>query len=297
MGITRVTDLVLLTLLEHQISKNKRRELELQEQLATGKKINRAQDNPIGASRMLQMEATLSTLDQYLKNVQHAQAFLDTTETALNGALDVLEEVRAVAATQGEPAVSEADRQAAAAVIEGYLGQLVQLGNTKFGNVYIFGGRETMSAPFDDAGTYSGDSGQVEISIGSGHTAVINVPGSVAFKGEGGGEDLFDILADLKSALINNSTSDIRAAAARLETAYQQVNCEISKVGLGVKQLEIAESSISDMQYNVQCLQSATSDADPAEVATQFQVQANTSEATLLAATRMLGVSLVDLLV
>ena len=119
MGITRVTNFVLLTLLNKQISDNKRRELELQEKLATGKKINRAQDDPIGASRMLQMEATLSSLDQYLKNVQRARAFVGTTETALNGVLGVLEEVRSAAAIQGEPAVSASDREAAAAMVQG----------------------------------------------------------------------------------------------------------------------------------------------------------------------------------
>ena len=111
MGVTRVTNFVLLTMLNKQISDNKRRELELQEKLATGKNINRAQDDPIGASRMLQMEATLSSLDQYLKNVQRARAFVGTTETTLNGVLGVLEGVRSVAAIQGEPAVSASVRR------------------------------------------------------------------------------------------------------------------------------------------------------------------------------------------
>ncbi len=296
MTITRVTNLVLLTLLNQRISENKRRELELQEKLATGKEINRPQDNPIGASRMLQMEATLSTLDQYLRNMQRARASLSTSETALNSVLGVLEEVRVTAATLGEPAVSPGDREVAASLVQGCIDQLVQLGNTRFGNIYIFGGRETTSPPFDAVGGYGGDSAEIEVSIGTGHTEVINIPGDVPFKGAGGGEDVFDILADLKSALLNNSPDEVRAAGARLETAYQQVNRSISILGSRTKQLDIAETSISDIRFNVLRLQSETSDADLAEVATQFQVQMDASEAALLAATRMLGVSLLDFL-
>ena len=55
----------------------------LQEQVATGRRIQRPSDDPVGAARSLNLRESLETLDQYQRNTSQARSRLQLEEQTL----------------------------------------------------------------------------------------------------------------------------------------------------------------------------------------------------------------------
>src|SRR5262249_15791212 len=151
---------------------------------------------------------------------------------------------------------SPEDRRNSAAEVHQTLQQLLSLANTKLDGRYIFGGFKNDTAPFTDNGvsaTYSGDSGDIKTVTGPSTTVTPNLTGNKVFQGVGitGGEDLFDILHDLETALTANDVTGpngITTQSGRLDKALEQVLSLRTEVGARTQTTEAAKASLSIMQ-------------------------------------------------
>ncbi len=65
----------------------------LQEQISTGKKVNRASDNPADARKILSLRSEDLKLDQYASNIQTATQTLDFSAAALTNTSDILQRI------------------------------------------------------------------------------------------------------------------------------------------------------------------------------------------------------------
>ncbi len=122
----------------------------IQEQIATGKKINRPSDDPIGTTQALRLRKVLSQIEQYGENIEHGSSWLKVTGVALgtihqfvSQAVDVVSQLSVGTGTAGE-------RQAASQEIQSILDQLVQVGNTQLNGQYIFSGYQSNLPAFAD---------------------------------------------------------------------------------------------------------------------------------------------------
>ena len=64
---------------------------ETQLQLATGRKINKPSDDPVGITYGLRYRAELASNEQYQKNVDNAISWLEFNDTVLNQTGNVLQ--------------------------------------------------------------------------------------------------------------------------------------------------------------------------------------------------------------
>src|SRR6185437_1827137 len=60
------------------------------QQLATGRSVNNLSDNPASAAEMVINNAQSSAVDQFLSNVSDAQSKIQTADSALNNATEIL---------------------------------------------------------------------------------------------------------------------------------------------------------------------------------------------------------------
>lgn len=82
-----------------------------QQQLATGKRINRAEDDPAGFSLSVKLNARIASLTQALQNVGDAKSVLEIAEGSLNSIYDRLVEIKKLATqTANEGAYNEENR-------------------------------------------------------------------------------------------------------------------------------------------------------------------------------------------
>ncbi|HEX5052298.1 MAG TPA: flagellar hook-associated protein FlgL [Planctomycetota bacterium] len=160
----------------------------LQQEVASGKRINRPSDDPAGALRILPLRSDLENLDQLSNNVALARENLDTGAASLEDASALMQRVRELTTQASNGTLTSIDRRAIGAEVEQLLGQLVGIGNSRRGDRYLFGGTETGDAPFeivtDGGGTrvvYRGNRESLEIEVAPGVTTKLDVPGDQIF--------------------------------------------------------------------------------------------------------------------
>ena len=161
------------------IFRNQRLLLEMEEQVATQKKITKVSDDPHGMMKILSYQETLSKLDRYQSNMTSANMWLTTTNTVLEELSNILSEAKSLAMQEADNCGDGGDGHAGGIqLIEGYINGVIQIGNTSVGSQYIFGGSVTQTKPFNDDGTYNGDSHVLSAEVGSGVYQAYNIPGS-----------------------------------------------------------------------------------------------------------------------
>ncbi|NQZ00380.1 MAG: flagellar hook-associated protein FlgL [Bdellovibrionales bacterium] len=170
------------------LRKNRSSLSELQNQAATQKRVTKPSDDPIAAQRVLGARIDLTGAEQFDKSLNYAKSFLDFTDQSLGELTDILVRAKELAISQANDASasSQSRRITAREISQGY-DQMVQIGNRKLGERFIFGGFKTQAAPFTNAGIYSGDDGEMQIQIDKQAFLPMNIPGAKVFLGEGHG--------------------------------------------------------------------------------------------------------------
>ncbi|MBB5320348.1 flagellar hook-associated protein FlgL [Marinobacter oulmenensis] len=160
--------------------------LETQQQISTGKKVNKPSDDPVAAARILKLDQELRRVETYERNANLADNRLKQEESALASSVDIIQRVRELAVQAGSGTLSPNDRESIAAELEERLGQLANIVNTRDASgEYIFSGFQGQTPAFarDGAGDwkYQGDEGQRVLEIDDGVTVPISDHGKGIF--------------------------------------------------------------------------------------------------------------------
>lgn len=155
------------SILDNQTQVNK-----TQQQVSTGRRVLTPADDPIAATKILQLQQEQALRDQFGKNMTGAEGRLTLEETQLAGITDNLTRLKELTIKAGDGSQTISDRQAIAAEVREILGATVDLMNSKdAGGEYLFGGFKGGVEPFQQNASgrydYVGDEGQRFLSIAS----------------------------------------------------------------------------------------------------------------------------------
>lgn len=164
-----------------------------QEQLTTGKRVNRASDDPAAAARAERALAAEKHTDAVQRAVNASQNAMQLSESALGDASDLLQQIREAMVAAGNGSYSDQERRAQADKIAGLRMQLLAVANRQDGaGAYLFGGQSPDHAPFLDAAggvTYQGTAGQIDAA--SGDPLPLTVDGRAAWASARTGNGVF----------------------------------------------------------------------------------------------------------
>lgn len=181
----RVADKMNHTQVIDNLNKNRFELSKFQNQAALQKRITKPSDDPLGASRILESRTELQGFEQYEKNILATKAFIEFSETSLGEVGELLIRAKELAVQQASDGASGPEtRKMVAKEMDQIFGQLVNIGNRKFGDRYLFGGYKTTKAPFDMQGNYYGDDAEIEVPIDKDAKMTMNMPGSKVFLGK-----------------------------------------------------------------------------------------------------------------
>lgn len=182
----RIADKMAFEQVKGNISKNRQTMSELQNQAATQKRVTKPSDDPLAASRVLAHRVDLQGNQQFSKSLGYARSFLEYTDQSLSEITDALVRAKELAIRESNDASSGPEsRRVVATEVNQLYDSLVQIGNRKLGDRFIFGGYRTQSAPFDVQGDYHGDEGEMLIHVDKDAFLAMNTPGSRVFLGTG----------------------------------------------------------------------------------------------------------------
>ncbi|PBQ16707.1 flagellar hook-associated protein 3 [Pseudomonas congelans] len=157
------------------------------EEVSSGIKLNTASDDPVGASRVLQLTQQNSMLTQYEANIGTINTNVVNTETALTSIVDTMQAAREEIVSASNGALTDSDRLAKAAALKQYQSQILGLMNSQDPNgQYIFAGSKASTPPYsqnaDGSYSYKGDQTSVNLAVGNGLVMASNTTGFEAFE-------------------------------------------------------------------------------------------------------------------
>jgi len=246
------------------------------QQMSTGRSVNNLSDNPAAAAGLVGNNALSSENDQFLTNVSDVQGKLQTADSALSNATQLLTTAITVGAQGANGTLSDSDRQALAQQVQGLQQQMLGLANTAYEGVYVFGGTNVSAPPFaQDASSssgvqYNGNSHMTSVQIAEGTSVQTNVAGNQLFLNSSG--NVFSALNDLANAL--TSGNGIAAANTEVQQAFSQLTTQRITYGNGLSQLQSSQNFLSQEQVNLSTQQNQLVGANlTAVVANESQAQ------------------------
>jgi flagellar hook-associated protein 3 FlgL len=160
-----------------------------QNDLASGKKLHSAADDPAGMAQVNQLNVQLSASQQYVTNGNYATSTLQLELQAMSDSTNVLQSARDLAVQANDPSLSASQRSNIAAQLTQQLQSLVAIGNRVDGSGnQLFAGTASTTVPFSQSGntvSYSGSSQVSQVQIGpnqrissgdTGATVFMNIP-------------------------------------------------------------------------------------------------------------------------
>lgn len=143
----RITNSMMTSKFLSNMKRNLNNMSTLQNQLASGKEILRTSQNPFAATRNKQLANQISDNEQYNANIKDTSNWLDTTDTALAQAGNVMARIKELMVKAGNGAYSEDEIATIKNEVVEKSKELAQIMNTTFDGAYIFGGTKGTSKP------------------------------------------------------------------------------------------------------------------------------------------------------
>ncbi|HEX7083896.1 MAG TPA: flagellar hook-associated protein FlgL [Gaiellaceae bacterium] len=292
--MTRITNAMTSRTILADIQNVQQQLTETQERLSSGKQLTKPSDDPFGTSRALLFRGELTANKQYQSNVNEANAWLSTTDTALGSISDDAARARDLLLQGANGSMSQTDRDAMADELDQLADSIKTAGNTQYAGNYVFGGTKTSTQPFTIGGadTYAGDTSAINRQIGQAVTMQVNVTGDTVVS---------PVLAAIRQAAIdlraggtpgNLGTSDLKA----LDAASDNISETRAIVGARQNRLTAATSRLQQIQQAQTQQLSDTEDADMAQTMIDFSTQSAVYQAALKAGATLIQPSLMNFL-
>jgi flagellar hook-associated protein 3 FlgL len=123
----------------------------LQDQLTTGKRVNRASDDPAAAARAERALASIGRSETSQRAVDASKVLMTQAESTLGDAGELLQRARELMVSAGNASYGDVERKGIADELQQIRDQLLSLANTGDGaGTFLFGGQGSTQKPFID---------------------------------------------------------------------------------------------------------------------------------------------------
>ncbi len=268
----------------------------LQDQLSSGRKINRPSDDPVVATRGMFYRSSLIENSQFQRNVSEAQSWMELSDKSLDEANTIMQRVRELVVYSGDGALEKASLDAIAEEIEQIKDHLGNIANQTVGGRYIFAGTDTKNPPYDyDKKQFTNtNNAEIRLEMNKQIFLPINVSGQAIFNYKPDGNNIFNVLdnivADLKSG--KDATGQLKS----LDSQIDNLLAERASLGARINRIDLIKDRLENEEVSVTKLMSDNEDVDTAQVITDLKMQENVHRAALSAGSRVIQPTLLDFL-
>ena len=282
------------------------------EQMSTGKRVNRASDDPVAASQAVVLSQAQAQNSQFATARTFATQRVSIEESTLSQVTTAIQSAQEKIVNAGNGTLSDDDRASLATELQGIRDQILNLANSTDGNGrYIFAGYKTDTAPFDDQGTYVGGALNVEQQVDTSRTMVIGHTGNLVFDSATSNakpdadtnifKALDSAIAALNTPVEDDDTAKDTAAAAidrtnrSLSNSLNNVLSVRAELGTQLNELDKLDSLGDDRALAQTQQMSNLVDVDWNETISKYTMQQTALQAAYKAFTDMQGMSLFQL--
>jgi flagellar hook-associated protein 3 FlgL len=285
-------------------------QLQLENEVETGKSISQLSDNPTVMQEVLDWQGQNSSTAQFQQNITALQSQATDSYNAISGLQTICANASAIA-TEADGTSSPSDLASYATQVNQLLQEAVQGMNSQNAQgEYLFGGTNNSEPPFvtttDASGnitavTYQGNTSVASAEVAPGYSVSAQVPGAnTTGTGPTGvitdsrtGADFFNHLIALRNDLESGSLAAISGTdTANLAKDEDNITAQVSANGLVQSQLKDANSVASTQSSALTQNISTASDADMATTLTKLSTIQTAYQAALESAGSLLNSNL-----
>lgn len=270
-----------------------------QQQVSSGKRLQRASDDPAAAATGLRERAEIRSVDRYRQANDSVDSRLRVTDTVLSDIVTSITSAQTKAASGRSTVLTAEQRDAVALEVEGAKQGIFAAINTSYRGVYLFAGADNTAPPYTKTGAtvsaYQGDANVVQVDISRTSTAAITVAGDSIMQGSAGA-DLFETLDALATAVRAGDMPAIDAGMIELERAFNRVTTAQSGVGTTLSALPGEKARLDDLRRASDSRRSQAEEISLAEAISEMTRAQQAQEAAIAVAGTNQKTSLLDYL-
>lgn len=267
-----------------------------QTEVSTGKTVNRLSDDPLAASQASRLTAVMGANDQFIAMNDQLRSRLELTDTVLQAFIQSVDAAKVLAAQALSGATTPESRAALATEVEGVWEQILSESNTQFNGTFLFAGTQTTVPPFDDSGgslVYNGNNEATYQRLDRTVVIQTNVTGQELFLDS---PPAFTVLDNLKTAILANDTTAIRAALDDLDVISGRVNTFAARAGNSLQLIDQIQGTLRAHNLALQENISRMTDADLAKSITDLNLTNQALNVSMNAQAQVQQLSLLDFL-
>jgi flagellar hook-associated protein 3 FlgL len=294
----RITQSMLSSNSLRNLSESYRRMGKYEDQLATGKKINKPSDDPVVAMKGMYYRSNLTEVEQYKRNLSELYLWMENSEAGIDQANSALQRTRELVIQGQNDTNSPSDREAIAREIEQLKHSLAATANTQVSGRYIFHGTDVTKPTViqedpvkvaENLYDKEINNYQVEVSRGVFMKANVN-PGNVF------NQEMFDTLQKIEEELKGGDPKGLDTLLDNLDTVMTTLSAERSELGARYNRLEMVETRLGQQEVLATRVLSDNEDADIERVIMDLKSQESVHRAALSVGARIIQPTLMDFL-
>lgn len=145
----RITDSLKSSSLIAQVARQRQLMNTAQEQIVTGKRINRPSDDPAGAEAIIRFRSSQSELERFKKSADMVHEKLINADDVINTYQLKLDRVRTILGQGVSDTTTQEAKNALAIEIDALSKEILNTSNSTISGEYVFGGSRYNAPPFD----------------------------------------------------------------------------------------------------------------------------------------------------
>lgn len=279
-----------------------------QEQLSSGRTINQPSDNPSELGDILELESELGQVNQTSTNLSNVTSEVNTAESALQSATQVLDQVTSLGEQGASSTTSPTELTGLSQQVEQALSELVSLSQTQYDGQYVFSGDDTSQPTYQlDLSSATGVDQLTTapstrlIQDASGVTFAVSQTAQQIFDdqnpdGSPATDNVFAAVNNLRLALANNDQTGVQNALSSLQLAQNHLSESLQFYGGVQDQLSNASDVAQKFQLQYQTALSNQTATNMATAAVSLTQEQTSMQASLQAEASLPKTTLFDLL-
>lgn len=299
----RVSERMKYEATQNRVNNAREFSMDAQDRAASGRKLRELSHDPSGVVRVFRNRTKLENIGQFRRTNDYAEGFLGKTEDSLRSITETLIRAKELAVQQSNGVWDSGSRKTVAFEVQQLAEQIIQLGNSTYGDRFIFGGFQTSTPPVSGDGHYGGDDGLIYVQLDEDTFRPINIPGrrifEISVKDTGpNGENvaLMNIVQDFKRSLEENDVHGIFRSSSRLDGALTQLAEMTASLGARRAAVRDASERLDHLEEFALKENSNIEAADPVSTALDMKRAENALSYTLNSSAKVLGPSLIEFL-
>ncbi|HVL56967.1 MAG TPA: hypothetical protein VM491_10705 [Burkholderiaceae bacterium] len=289
------------------IAQQQAKQLQTQQQLASGRRIASPSDDPHAAAESEKMRSRVARIEAEQRAVTLARQLLGASEAAVADGTAMLQSARDTLLAAANPTLGSADRAHLAVQLRQTRESLLAIANRGDGaGGFVFGGQGTSAAPFDASGdevAYRPQPGTQ--SLGSEQPATVGFDGAANFTAvpaAGGPQNVFTRLDAAIALLSDPNVSSaavgdaMRATVGSVDRSLERLQLTRVTIGERLRALDVHEQALESGSIDAQARLSQLVDVDFARAISQMQLQHTAVEAAMKSYAQVARLTLFDYL-